>query len=66
MAQDIKRADIERADIERADIERAAINARRKWKDSGDPLWAAVVGVLAWVEGSDQVADYLTEVLEAP
>jgi hypothetical protein len=53
-------------DIKRADIERAAINARRKWKDSGDPLWAAVVGVLAWVEGSDQVADYLTEVLEAP
>lgn len=45
-------------------VERACYAARRKWKDSGDPVWAYVEAALAWVGGGTNIEPHIVAVLE--
>lgn len=39
-------------------------NARQKWKDTGDPVWAYAEAALAWARGSNNVEPSIVAVLE--
>jgi len=49
---------------QREEIVTAEENARRKWKDSGDPVWAYAEAALAWARGSTNVDPKIQEILE--